>query len=108
MNREEIKYEILSFLERNPKTHLDAIKGHVEEILRQKGIIGRISEHQGGAIYTRTVRIDNDIALYINEVIYDLLYQERILTPGVSRDNLDLPFLHVSKMEKLLGKLEKD
>jgi hypothetical protein len=64
-------------------------------------VIGYRSEHRGEAVHRINICISDEIALLVNEVFYDLLYKERILTPGFNRDNLVLPWVHVSDMNKL-------
>lgn len=101
MEKQEILKATLQYLSKNPYTQLSALEENVNAILRDKGIIGKKQDHRGGGTYTTTVRISNETALLVNEVIYDLLYKDRVITPGVDNANLRLPFVHVSDLNKL-------
>jgi hypothetical protein len=101
MKKEELLKIILDFLKENQRTQLASIRSHIDTILREKGIIGIHQQHIGGAIHTTNVRTPDETALYINDIIYNLMYRDRIITPGYNKDNLDLPWLHVSDLEKL-------
>ncbi|MGD6831419.1 hypothetical protein ACQCT5_04620 [Sutcliffiella halmapala] len=106
MDKLEIQQVILNYLRDNPKTQMEAVRESVEQVLRENGQIGQRSRQIGRSVHTETVSINHDMALLINEVIYDLMYQDRIITPGLNKDNLELPFLHVSNMEKLVDFLD--
>ena len=100
LNKEEILQLILNYLEENHKTSMGAIHGHVEHILTDKGLIGAITT---GNQYMRTTefkRIPDDVAMGINEVVYDLIVL-RILTPGMDRDNLEWPWLTVTGPDRI-------
>lgn len=105
MTKEEILKHTLEFLKNKPDTQIYDITNNINQILEREGLIGRKQEHRAGATYFTEVRTPDRIALLVNEVVYDLLYQERILTPGVNAANLELPFVHVSNMQKLEGML---
>lgn len=92
--------EIAGYLLKNSETNIDSIRAFVRHRLEHEGIVGEKTKHQGGAIYTYNVRMSDEDALLINECIYDLLYS-RVITPGVNSSNLDLPFIHVSNLDKL-------
>lgn len=100
LKKESVMKEIAEFLNLNPKTQIESIRGEIKGRLRSQGIIGPQEKYQGGGVYRYDVRISSEDALLINECIYDLLYS-RILTPGVNSDNLELPHVHVSDFEKL-------
>ncbi|WP_249593657.1 hypothetical protein [Peribacillus frigoritolerans] len=104
MEKKEMIKIILNYLERNPFTQTGGIESAVHAVLTERGIMGEITTGNQYMRTTRQERIPNNLALLINEVIYDLMYSERIITPGVNRDNLGLPFVHVSNMEKLIEK----
>ncbi|MFE3978716.1 MULTISPECIES: hypothetical protein [unclassified Priestia] len=108
MDKKEIFIETLKFIKQNPHTQFAEIKRNIESILKARGIIGEKREHIGGGILTRNIRTPDETALKINEVFYDLLYKERILTPGINDDNLNLPFVHVSDMDRLEELLKND
>ena len=102
--KEQVIKSIAEHLKGNPKTSIDNIRNSIYAGLREKGVIGRVSERKHGMTTTFDRDISDEDALLINECIYDLLYS-RAITPGVNRDNLDLPHLHVtdkSKLEKYL------
>lgn len=100
LSKKEIQSIIVKFLEENPETQLASIRGSVEHVLRVKGEIGEKTEGNQYSRRTWVERISDKDALLINEVIYDLLYS-RVITPGLNRDNLELPWVHVSNKEKL-------
>ncbi|MGE7607661.1 hypothetical protein ACQKML_13720 [Peribacillus frigoritolerans] len=107
MEKREMVKIILNYLERNPFTQIAGIVSSVHAVLTERGVMG---EKTTGSQYMRTTRyerVSNDDALLINEIIYDLMYSERIITPGINRDNLELPFLHVSNVEKLKEKIKE-
>lgn len=104
MNKNEMTKIILKYLQRHPKTQYGEVKHQVETELARRGITGQIQSRQGNVNMTRNVRISDDDALLINQVIWDLI-SERVLTPGINRDNFQWPFFHVSDMSKLDEKL---
>lgn len=99
--------ETLLFLERNNHTQISAIRHNIMSILEQRGEIGEQTRRSGTMTTVSNIKIPNEIALTINEVIYDLIYKERVLTPGINRSNLELPFVHVSDIKKLEVLLDK-
>jgi hypothetical protein len=106
MEKVEIRKEIIKFLEQTPYTQASAIRYHVESIMKERGEIGVKTTGDQFQRFTTEVPISDSDALFISEVIYDLL-AERIITPGVDRSNLKWPFLHVSNMERLKQKLQQ-
>lgn len=106
MDKNEILKTILSHLEKNPHSHIEVIRSNVKNELEKLGIIGVKTEGNNFHSTSWYEEISHKDALLINEVIYDLLY-ERILTPGSSRNNLELPNVHVSDVNKLNQKLSE-
>lgn len=106
MKKEEVLIETLRYLRNSPRTQVESIRGNIKSILQSRGEIGEITT---GGQYLRTTRyvdISNEDAMLINEVIYDLI-SERILTPGIDRNNIEWPWLSVTNMDKLNEKLNE-
>jgi hypothetical protein len=104
MEKSEVIKIILSYLGEEPFTQIASLRKAVENELIKQGVMG---VKNTGNQYMRTTwnePIPNKEALLINEVVYDLIY-ERVLTPGINRDNLELPFVHVSDKKKLNEKM---
>ncbi|MCQ2010558.1 hypothetical protein NOM01_11075 [Sporolactobacillus sp. STSJ-5] len=101
LSKKEVQHIIAHYLNDHEKTQFGSLIDSVKKVLEDKGQIGEITEHRGSLLtVTHYENISNEDALLINDVIYDFLY-ERIITPGIDRNNLELPFLHVSDKEKL-------
>lgn len=100
LSKKEIQHIIAHYLNSHEKTRIGSVFDSVKKVLEDKGEIGEIIERSSMLTIKHYERISSDDALLTNEVIYDFLY-ERIITPGIDRNNLELPFLHVSDKEKL-------
>ncbi len=100
LEKEKVMRDIAKHLIENPKTDISAMRYVIYNDLREKGIIGRINESRHGGSITYDKEVSDEDALLINECIYDFLYS-RVITPGVNANELSLPFVHVSDMEKL-------
>ncbi|PFS02960.1 hypothetical protein [Bacillus thuringiensis] len=100
MTKEDILKIIINKLEQTPRTQLNSLRSAVKEELRSRGLYGEVTRQQGNLRITENLRVDTQTALLTNEVIYDLLYG-RVITPGMDEHNLDLPWIHVSSLEKL-------
>lgn len=100
MEKDQILKIVLEYLEREPYTQIHSIRRVVEHELKNRDVMGQKTKGNQFVSTTWFEGIPNKEALLINEVIYDLLY-ERVLTPGINQSNLELPFIHVSNMEKL-------
>lgn len=80
---------ILEFLKDNQFTHFSDIKIYIEKLYFGNRCKEGLKKH-----------LPDKEALLINEIICDLIVQ-RILTPGVSELDYELPWMHVSDMKKL-------
>lgn len=100
LDKTQTMEEICEFLLENPKTQFSAISESIKSHLYARGVIGKQIKSHGGGVMTYEIDMHHDDYLLINECIYDLLYK-RVITPGVNAHNLDLPFVHVSDLEKL-------
>lgn len=100
ITKREIESLVASYLNNYPQTQTGYVRQFLETVLAEKGIVD--SQDTGGQNYsvTREITLSDKKALLINEVIYDFLYM-RIITPGIDKNNLELPFIHVNDMDKL-------
>ncbi|MTI47052.1 hypothetical protein [Sporosalibacterium faouarense] len=90
MSKLEIRFIVLEFLKENPYTTIENIRNNVISAIKERGLEAS----------------KNDVLL-INTIIWDMI-MNRILTPGIDENNLDLPYIHVSNMDKLKNKLKED
>jgi len=90
MYKEEFEFIILSYLEENNYTSLDEIRKNFKEGLSLRGVEATDKE-----------------MLLCNEIIWDLIC-DRILTPGINSENIDLPYVNVSNRDRLNSKLNAD
>ncbi|MEK3776640.1 hypothetical protein MHB85_19260 [Paenibacillus sp. FSL K6-4396] len=96
MNRKEYLLQvILHFLKENPQTQTGAIHEYVRSVLHSEAPINPVEARLNIRLSTP---ITNEDAMLVNEIIYDLIHT-RVLTPGVDRSNLDLPFISVTSEE---------
>jgi hypothetical protein len=100
LSKKQVQNIIARYLDANPRTQIPALKMSVEDKLKSDGVIGQMARSEQNYTQFWEERISDEDALLINEVIYDFLYG-RIITPGYNRDNLDLPWVHVSRPEEL-------
>ncbi|MDM5358165.1 hypothetical protein ACDZ29_19625 [Peribacillus sp. RS7] len=99
LSKEDILRMIVKHLEVFPLTSLEAIREVIGSSLKQRGLIGGITQ-TGAATITYNRKISDEDIQLMNDCIYDLLYS-RVIQPGINDDNLDLPWIHVSDKEKL-------
>jgi hypothetical protein len=100
LTKEDTLKLIVEHLDKKPFTSFGDIRATVKNSLRQRGLIGKVSEHIGGGTTSYFRDISDEDSLLINDCIYDLLYK-RVITPGINDENLELPWIHVSNKEKL-------
>ncbi|MBD8133945.1 hypothetical protein IFR10_00160 [Bacillus sp. CFBP 13597] len=100
LTKDEVMAIMANALLNNRANSINSLKENVKEVLRNRGIIGPVSESRGGGTVSYDRRISNKDALLINECVYDLLYG-RVITPGMDEANLELPWIHVSNEKKL-------
>lgn len=90
MYRFELELIIFEYLKQNPYTSIDDIRNHA------------ISQ-----IQAREIELSSEAYLLINVIVWDNI-ADRVLTPGIDINHMDLPYVHVSNMDKLDNKLIED
>lgn len=105
MNKNEIEQIILSHLQTSPQTQLAAIRHSVEKELEKQGKCGEIVTRSGSVTHTRYEPMSKETAMFINEIIWDLII-ERILTPGIDSANPSLPWISVTNLDKFQARVK--
>lgn len=104
LTKREIESLVANYLKNYPQTEIGYVRQFIETVLAERGIVDSKETDGGSYSITREITLSDRNALLINEVIYDFLYS-RIISPGINKKNLDLPYIHVSNKEKLLSYL---
>ncbi|MBO1000947.1 hypothetical protein IOC57_24870 [Bacillus sp. SD075] len=100
LSKEDILRMIVKHLDLFPLTSLEAIREVIGSSLKQRGLIGGITDQTGAAPVTYNRKISDQDIQFINDCICDLL-KSRVIQPGINEVNQDLPWISVFDKEKL-------